>query len=175
MCELGCEESWAPKNWCFWTVVLEKTPENPLDCKEIKPFNLKENQLWILMGCTDAKAETPVFWSSDVNSWLTGKVPEAWKDWGQKEKRVSEDEMARWHYWCNEHKLGQTLGDGEGQRDLVCYSLWVRKQSDMTGPLNNNNNICIFQVVDISLGNLDSSLCFIRFSISHYVLCIYVN
>ena len=88
-------------------------------------------------------AEAPVFWSSDRNSWLIGKVPDAGKDWGQKEKRASEDEMARWHHWCNGHELGQTLGDGEGQRGLACCSPWGHKESDMTGRLNNNSKTFI--------------------------------
>ena len=92
--KLDCKEGRIPKNWCLWTVVLENTPEIPLDSKDIKPVNLKGDQLWIFTRRTDAEAETPVFWSSDVNSWLTGKVPDAGKDWGQKEKRASEDEMA---------------------------------------------------------------------------------
>ena len=99
--------------------MLEKTPESPLDCKDIKPVNIKGNQLWIFLGRTYAEAETPVFWSSDVNSWLIGKVPDARKDWGQKEKRASKDEMAAWHHRRNGHGLGQTLGDGEGQRGLA--------------------------------------------------------
>ena len=120
----------------LWTVVLEKTPESPLDSKEIKPVNLKGNQPWILFGRTDAEGEPPVFWWSDGNSWLIGKVPDTGKDWGQKEKRVSEDEMAGWHHWCNGHELGQILGDGEGQRGLVCCSPWGRKELDMSGWLN---------------------------------------
>ena len=113
-----------PKNWCLWTVVLEKTPESPLDSKEIKPVNLKQDQPWIFTGRTDAEAEAPVFWSSDMNRGLIIKVPDAGKNWGQKEKRVSEDEMAGWHHRLNERKLGQTLGDGEGQGGLACCSPW---------------------------------------------------
>ena len=108
---------------------------------EIKPVSLKGNQPWILIGGTDAKAETPVIWSPDANSWLIGKVPDAGKDWRQKEKRVSEDEMAGWHYRCKEHELGQTLGDGGGQGGLVCCSSWDWKELDMTGQLNNNSCI----------------------------------
>ena len=108
-----------------------QSPESPLDCKEIKPFNLKGNQPWILIGRTDA--ETPVFSSSDVNSWLIGKVPDAGKDWGQKENRVSEDEMAEWHHRCNGHELRQTLWDGEGQGSLGCCSPWGCKELDTTG------------------------------------------
>ena len=126
------------KNRCLQTVVLEKTPENQLDSKEIKPGNCKGNQPWIFSGRT--YAETPVFCSYDVNSWLTGKVPEAGKDRGQKQKRASQDEMPGWHHWCNGHELGRTSGDGEGQQDLVCRSPWDCKKSDPTACLNNNNN-----------------------------------
>ena len=132
------KKGWGPKNWCLWIVVLEKIPESPLDSKEIKPVNLKGNKPWIFIERTDAEADTPVFWSSDVNSWLIGKVPDAGKDKGQ-EKRVSEDKMAGWHHQCNGHELGQTSGDVEGQGGLVCYSPWGRKESDTTEGLNNNN------------------------------------
>ena len=137
---LGCKEGKVPKNWCLQTVVLEKTPESPLNYKEIKPVNLKRNQLWIF-GRTDAEAEAPVFWSTDANSWLTRKVSGAGKDRGQKEKRASEDEMAGWHHWCSRHELGQTSGDGEGQGGLACCSPWSLKESDTTGWLNNNNHL----------------------------------
>ena len=108
--ELDCKESRMPKNWCLQTsiVVLKKTLESPLDSKEIKPVNLKGDQLWILTGSIDAEAEAPVFWSSDANRQLIWKVADAGKDWGQKEKKVSEDEMVGWHHQCNEHELGQT-------------------------------------------------------------------
>ena len=96
--------------------MLKNIPESPLDSKEIKLVDFKQNQPWILTGKADAEAETPVFWSSDVNNWLSGKVPDPGKDWEQKEKSESEDEMAGWHHWCNEHAFGQTSGDGEGQR-----------------------------------------------------------
>ena len=137
--ELDHKEGRTPKNWCLWTVVLEKTPENPLDSKEIKPVNLKGEQPWIFTRRTDDEAEAPVLWSSDVNRWLTGKVPDAGKYWGQKEKRASEDEMAGGHHRCNEHELGQTLGDGEGQGSLRCYSTRGCKEFDMTGQMNNRS------------------------------------
>ena len=137
--ELDRKEGRVPKNWCLGTVVLEKTPESPLDCKEIKPVNLKGNQPWIFVGRTDAEAETLVFWSLDANSWLIGKDPDAGKDWGQKEKRASEDEMAGWHHRCKGHDLGQTLGDGEGQGGLVCCRPWGHKKLDTAKWLNNNN------------------------------------
>ena len=113
--ELEHKEGRAPKNWCLWTVVQEKTPESPLGSKGIKPVNFKGNQPWVLTGRTDGEAEAPVFCSPDVNSWIIGKLPDAGKDWGQKEKRTSEDKMAGWHHQCNGHKLGQTSGEGEGQ------------------------------------------------------------
>ena len=121
-------------------MVLEKTPENPLDSKEIKPVNLRGNQPWIFIGRIDAKAETPVFWSSNANSWLIGKVSDAGKDWGKKEKRVLKDEKAGWHHWCNGHELGQTFVDGERQRGLACCSPWGHKEF-MTGRLNNNKSL----------------------------------
>ena len=122
--ELGHKEGRTSKHWCLQTVVLEKTPESPLDKKETQQVNLKGNQPWILVGRADAEAEAPVFWSFDLNSQLNGKVPDAGKDWGQKEKRASEDETAGRHHWRNERELEQTLGDGEGQGSLVCCSPW---------------------------------------------------
>ena len=139
MWELDYKESRVLKNPCFWTVVLEKTPESPMDRKEIKPVNLKGDQPWIFTGRTDAEAEAPEFWSSDENRWLVSKVPDAGKDWEQKEKRALEDEMVGQHHWCNEYDLGQTLGDGEGQGGLVCCSPLDCKELDMTRWLNNNS------------------------------------
>ena len=98
MWELDCEESWMPKNWCFWTVVLEKTFESPLDCKEIQPVHPKGNQSWIFIWRTDDEAETPILWPPDVKNWLTGKVPDAGKDWRWEEKGTTEDEMVGWHH-----------------------------------------------------------------------------
>ena len=121
--ELDGKEDRMPKNWCFQTVVLEKTPESPLDSKEIKPVNLQGDQPWIFTGRTDAEAEAPVFWSSDAHRWLIGKVPDAWKEWGQKEKRASEDEMAGWHHWCNGHVLGLQ----EMVRDKEAWSAAVHR------------------------------------------------
>ena len=102
MWELDCEESWTPKNWCFWTVVLEKTLESPLDCKEIQPVHPEGDQSWVFIGRTDAEAETPILWPPHVKSWLIGKDPDAGRDWGQEEKGMTEDEMAGWHHWLNE-------------------------------------------------------------------------
>ena len=139
LCELDHKEGRPPKNWCLQTVVLEKTPDSPLDSKEIKPINLKGDQPWIFTGKTDAEAEASVFWLSDTICWLIEKFPDAGKDWEQKEKRVSENEMAGQHHWCNEHELGQTPRDGERQGGLACCSPWGHKESDTTGQLNNNN------------------------------------
>ena len=103
MWELNCEESWAPKNWCFWTVVVEKTLESPLDCQEIQPVNPKGEQSWMFIGRTDAEAETPILWPPHAKSWLIGKDPDAGRDWGQEEKGTTEDEMAGWHHWLDGH------------------------------------------------------------------------
>ena len=107
MWELDHKEGWAPKNWCFWTVVLEKTLGSPLDCKEIKLINPNGNQPWILFGRTDAKAEAPILWPPDSKSWLTGKDPDAGKDWRQEEKGMTEDEMVGWHHRLNGHEFEQ--------------------------------------------------------------------
>ena len=136
--KLDSKESRMQNNWCLQTVVREKTPESRLDSKEIKPVHSKGYQPWILIGMTDAEAEAPVFWSSDVNSQLIGKVPDPGKDWGQKEKRALEGKMAGWHHQCNGYELGQTSGDGKGQGGLECCSLWGCKELDTTGRMNNN-------------------------------------
>ena len=105
------EESWAPNNWCFWTVVLEKTLESPLDCKEIQPVHPKENQSWIFIVRTDAKSETPILWHfirhpiPDAKNWLIGKDPDAGKDWRREEKGMTEDDMVGWHHWLNGHEF----------------------------------------------------------------------
>ena len=106
MWELDCEESWALKNWCFWTVVLEKTLESPLDCKEIQPVHSKGDQSWLLIGRTDAEAETPVLWPPHAKSWVIGKDPDAGRDWGQEEKGMTEGEMSGWHHLLNRHGFG---------------------------------------------------------------------
>ena len=112
--ELDCEESWAPKNWCFWTAVLEKSLERPLDYKEIQPFHSKD-QSWVFIGRTDAEAETPILWSPDAKSWLIWKDPDAEKDWRQEEKGTSKDKMVGWHHRLNGHGFGRTPGVGDGQ------------------------------------------------------------
>ena len=125
------------KNWCFWAVMLEKTFESPLDCKEIQPVHPKGNQSWIFIVRTDAEAEAPILWSPDAKNWFTGKDPHAGKDWRQEERRTTEDEMAGWHHWLNGHEFEQALGDGEGQGSLVCCSPWGSKDLDTTEQLNN--------------------------------------
>ena len=136
--ELDCKEG-RGINWYLQIVELEKTPESLLHSKEIKPINIKGNKPWILIGRTDAEAEAPVFQSPDASSQLIEKVPDAGKDWGQNEKRVSEDKMTQGLHRCSVLKLGQTSGDGEGQGGLACCSPWNHKESDTTGWLNNNN------------------------------------
>ena len=127
MWELDCEESWAPKNWCFWTVMLEQTLESPLDCKEIQPVHHKGNQSWIFIGGTDGEAETPIRWPLDAKSWLIRKDPEAGKDWRQEEKGTIEDEMAGWHHWLEGRESEWTPGVGYGQGGLAM--LWcIRSQ-----------------------------------------------
>ena len=132
MWELDCEESWAPKNWYFWTVVLEKTLESPLDCKEIQPVHPKGDQSWVFLGRYDAKAETPVLWPPHAKSWLIGKDSDAGRDWGQEEKGMTEDEMAGWHHWFDGHESEWTPGVGDGQGGLVCCDSWGRKKSHTT-------------------------------------------
>ena len=128
---VGHKEGWVLKNWCLQTVVLEKTPESPLDSK-IKLVNSNGNQPWIFIGRADAEAEAPILWPSDAKRRLIGKDPDAWKDWKQKEKGTTEDEMFGWHHWLNGHEFEQTPGDGEGQGSLVCCSPWGCKESDTT-------------------------------------------
>ena len=136
MWELDHKEGRSPKNWCFWTVVLEKTLESSLGCKEIKPFNPKGNQSWIFTGRTDSEAEAPILWPPDVKSWLIRKDPDAGKDWRQEEKGMTEDEMVGWHHWFNGHESEQAPGDCEEQGSLLCCSPLGRKELDTTERLN---------------------------------------
>ena len=130
MWELDYKENWAPKNWCFWTVVLEKTLESPLDCKEIKPVHPKGNQSSIFIGRIDAEAETPKHWPPDAKNWRIWKDPDAGKDWRPKEKGRAKDEMVGWHHWHS--GLEQAPGVGDGQGSLACCSPWGHKEFDMT-------------------------------------------
>ena len=136
---LDHKEGWAQKNWRFWTVVLKKTLESPLDCKEIQSINPKGNEFWIFIGRTDAEAEVLILWPPDSKSWLIRKDPDAGKDWRQEEKGMTEEEMVGWHHWLNGHEFEQAPGDGEGQGRLACYSPWGCKELDTTERLNNNN------------------------------------
>ena len=136
MWELDCEESWALKNWCFWTVVLEKTLESPLDCKEIQPVHSKGDQSWVFFGRNDAKAETPVLWPPHMKNWLIGKDSDAGRAWGQEEKGTTEGEMAGWHHLLDGREFEWTPGDGDGQGGLVCCDSWGRKELDTSERLN---------------------------------------
>ena len=136
MWELDHKESWVLKNWCFWTLMLEKTLESPLDCKEIKPVHPKGDQSWIFIGRIDAEAETPILWPPDAKNWLIWKDPDAGKDGRQEEKGATEDETVGWHHRLNGHESEQALWVGDGQGGLVCYRLWGHKESDTTEWLN---------------------------------------
>ena len=136
MWELDSKESWALKNWCFWTVVLEKTLEGPLDCKEIQPVHSKGDQFWVFIGSHDAEAETAILWPPDAKSWLIWKDTDPGKDWGQEEKGTTGDEMVGWHHGLNAHGFGWNPGVEDGQGALACCSPWGHKELDMTEQLN---------------------------------------
>ena len=131
-------KSWALKNWCFWTVVLEKTLESPLDCKKIQPVHPEGDQSWMFIGRTDIEAEIPILWPPNAKSWLTGKDPDAGKDWEQEEKGTTEDEMVGWHHQLHGHGFGWTPGvhRSDGQGGLACCGSWGHKESDTTEWLN---------------------------------------
>ena len=135
MWQLDCEEGWAPKNWCFWTGVLEKTLESPLDCKEIQPVHPKGDQFWVFFGRNDAKAETPVLWPPHEKSWLIEKDSDG-RNWGQEEKGMTEDEMAGWHHRLNGRESEWTPGVGDGQGGLACCNSWGHEELDTTERLN---------------------------------------
>ena len=135
------KESWVLKNW-FWTVVLEKSLESPLDCK-IKPVNPKGKQHWMFIGRTDTEAKALMLWPLDTKSQLLEKDPDSGTDWRQEEYRMTDDEMIEWHHWVNGHEFEQTLGDSEGQGSLVCWSSWCYKESDATKQLNSNCKTCL--------------------------------
>ena len=128
---MDVKADWALKYWCFWTRVLEKTLESPLDCKEIQLVHSERDQPWDFFGRNDAKAETPVLWPPHEKSWLIGKDSDAARDWGQEEKGTTEDEMAGWHHWLDGHESEWTPGVGDGQGGLVCCDSWGHKESDM--------------------------------------------
>ena len=135
-CEFDHNKGWAPKNWCFRAVVLEKTLESPLDCKEIQPVNPKGNQSWIFIERTDAEAEAPILWPPDAKNWFSEKDPDTAEDWRQKEKGPTEDEMIGWHYWLDGHEFDQAPEVGDGQGSLTCCSPWGWKELDTTEWLN---------------------------------------
>ena len=130
------KESRACKNWYFWTVVLEKTLESPLDCKEIQPVHFKGDQSWVFIGRTDVEAETPILWPPDAKSWLIWKDPDVGKDWRWEEKGTTEDEMVRWLHQVNGHEFEWTLGVCDGQEVLVCWGSRGHKESDTTEWVN---------------------------------------
>ena len=132
----GCESWTIKKAEHFWTVVLEKTLESLLDYREIQPVHSIGDQSWVFIGMTDVEAESPLLWSPDAKSWLIWKDPDAGKDWGQEEKGMTEDEMAGWHHWFDEHGFGWIPGVGDGQGGLVCCGSWGHKESDTTERLN---------------------------------------
>ena len=139
MWELDCEEGWVPKNWWFWTVVLEKPLErleSPLDCKEIQLVHSKGDQPWHFIGRNDAKAETPVLWPPHTKSWHIGKDSDAGRDWGQKEKGTTEDDVVGWHHWLDRCESGCTPGVGDVQGGLACCDSWGHKESYTTEWLN---------------------------------------
>ena len=136
MGELDYNKSWALKNWCFWTVVLEKILESPLTWKEIQPVPPKGDQSWVFIGRTDAGTETPKLWPPEAKNWLIGKDPDAGKDWRWEEKGMTEDEMFGWHHQLNLLEFEYTLGVGDGQGGLACCSPWGSKELDTTEQLN---------------------------------------
>ena len=134
--ELDYKESRVLKNWCFWTVVLEKTLESPLDYKEIQPVHPKGDQSWVFFGRTDVEAKTPILCPPDVKNWFIGKDPDVGRDWGQEEKGTTEDEMAGWHHWLDGRESKWTPGVGDGQGGLACCDSLGHKESDTTEWLN---------------------------------------
>ena len=130
--ELDSKESWVPRHWWYWTVVLKKTLESPLDCKEIQPVHRKGDQSWVFTGGTDVEAVTPILWPSSAESWLIWNDPDAGKDWGQEEKGTTEDEMVGWHHRHNGHGFGWTPGVGDGQGGLACCGSWGHKALNWT-------------------------------------------
>ena len=135
MWKLDYKEGWVPKNWCFWTLMLEKTLESPLDCKEIQPVHSKGDQSWVIIGRIDVEAETPIVWPPDAKTWLIWKDPVAGKDCGQEEKGTTENEIVGWHHLHNRHGFGWTPIFGDEQGGLACCGSWGRKELDTTEQL----------------------------------------
>ena len=172
MWELDYKESWVPKKWCFWTVVLEKTLESPLDCKEIQPVHPKGDQSWVFFGRTDVEAETPILWPPDAKSWLIWKDPVAGKDWGQEEKGMTEDEMVGWRHRSDGHGFGWTPGVGDGQGGLACCGSWGRKELDTTERLNWTEPMWILLLFQSARSCTTCFTCINSFNI-HKPLCSY--
>ena len=187
MWELDCEEGWALKNWCFWTVVLEKTLESPLDCKEIQLVHSEGDQSWVFFGRNDDKAETPVLWPPLAKSWLIGKHSDAGRDWGQEEKGTTEDEMTRWHHWLDGRESEWTSGVSDGQGGLACCDSWGHKESAMTKRLNwtelnvnwrqNQNSNPVLKACDLNsyVISSPSSILTIQFSPSKILVSLLSN
>ena len=157
---LDHKEGWASKNWCFWTVVLEKTLESPLDCKKIKPVNPKGNQSWIFIRGIDAEDEAQILCPPAVKSWLIGKDPKAGKDWRQEEKGSTEDKIVGWYHQFNAREFDQALGDCEGQGSLACYSPWGPKELDKTEWLS--KHLFVFSFIWINSVRLYCDSCLIK-------------
>ena len=152
------KDSWAPKNWCFWTIMFEKTLENPLDCKEIQPVHHKGNQSWIFNGRTDGEAKTPILWPPDAKNRLIGKDPDAGKEWTQEKKRTTEDKMVRWHHQHDGHEFEQAPRVDDGEASLACCSPRGHKEQDTAEQLNWVTDWCELVTVFATLGCLIISL-----------------
>ena len=175
MLELDCEEGWAPKNWCFWTVVLEKILESPLDCKEIQPVHSEGGQPWDYFGGNDAEVETPVLWPLYVKSWLIGKGSDAGRDSGQEETGRTEDEMAGWHHWLDGHESEWTPGVCDGQGGLASWDSWGCRvghdwatELNWTEPLHNPSSICLVRLVT------QQGFCFMSFNLFLSKGCLHI-
>ena len=157
MWKLDFKKNWAPENWCFWTVVLEKTLESPFDRKMGKPINSKGNQSWIFIGKTDDEAEAPVLWLPNAMNRLIGKHSDAGKDWRQEKKGMTEGEMVGWHHWLDGHEIELALGVGDGQGSWACCSSWGHKLLDMTEWLNLTEVCKVFKNAALHLSVVNRS------------------
>ena len=155
MWELDCEESWAPKNWWFWTVVFEKTLESPLDCKEFQPVHPKGDQSWVFTGRTDVEGETPILCIPDAKSWLIGKDSDVVKEIGQEEKRATEDEMFGCHHWLKGYEFEWVPGDREGQGRLACCVQGVAKSQTGLSDATTTNTLTSFSASEGPLAGYD--------------------
>ena len=175
--QLDYKESWAPKDWCFWTVMLEKTLDSPLNCTEIQPVHPKGNQSWIFIGRTDVEAETLILWPPDVENWLIWKDPDAGKDWRWR-RRGNGDEKVGCHHRLNGHEFEQALGVGDGQGSLACCSRWCRllRHTWVTELNWTELYICLYlSNVDFALliSLWHTSLHFHKYSFHHYLYVVW--